>query len=230
MSDRSNAFPLRVVLIAAGITVALAFLLVAVNRLGRPAEPPARQESVAGDVIEAPDQGSIPVEGEEPLPSGESPAPADGTDPRAVGPIPLADAATEDMTLQLFVIDSANRRLVPAVRRVEAPRTPSARARAALEYLKNARGSPLPPDTVIREVWVSDAGIAYVDFGAGFPGNMPQGSMAEIHAVYGVVGTLTASFPQISAVQFLVSGQPVDTLTGHVDLSRPVEPLADWVF
>ena len=48
--------------------------------------------------------------------------------------------------------------------------------------------------------------------------------------VYGIVGTLTSSLPTVDAVQFLVGSQPVDTLTGHTDLSGPVQPLSDWSF
>ena len=108
--------------------------------------------------------------------------------------------------------------------------TLAAKAQVAIEQLISTVGSPLPPDTEVREVWISTAGIAYVDFGADLPVAMPKGSLAEIHAIYGVVGTLTASFPQIRAVQFLIDGSGVDTLTGHFDLAEPVPPHGDWLY
>jgi spore germination protein GerM len=51
------------------------------------------------------------------------------------------------------------------------------------------------------------------------------GSMGEIMTVYSVVNTL-ASLPGIEQVKFLVEGEEIETLTGHLDISEPVEP--DW--
>lgn len=107
-----------------------------------------------------------------------------------------------------------------------------AQAQIAVEELVRMGGdlSPLPPNTVVREVWISPSGIAYVDFAAGFPELLPQGSLGELHAVYGVVATLTSSFPNIRAVQLLVDGEPVDTLTGHVDTATPLGPWTGWIY
>ena len=85
------------------------------------------------------------------------------------------------------------------------------------------RLSPLPSGTRVREVWVSPGGVAYVDFPADFPDTLRSGSLAEIHAVYGVVATLTSSFPNIRSVQFLVNGHPALRVAATV-----VEPRAPF--
>lgn len=206
MASNARSLPLLVGIIAAVITVVLAMLLLVVNRLGRPT---------------APSPGLI---------TGEPIADAAGVGPEAPSLDEAAQIATEPVTLQLFLIDSSNRRLVPRIQRLEAPMTLAAKAQVAIEQLINTAGSPLPPGTEVREVWISTAGVAYVDFGADLPLSMPKGSLAEIHAVYGVVGTLTTSFPQIRAVQFLVNGSGVDTLTGHFDLAGPISPHGDWLY
>ena len=90
--------------------------------------------------------------------------------------------------------------------------------------------SPLPPGAAVREVWVSPGGVAYVDFAGSLPGLLRGGTTAEIMAVYGIIGTLTSTFPEIRLVQILVEGNPVETLTGHLDLSTPLGPLSDWLF
>jgi hypothetical protein len=95
--------------------------------------------------------------------------------------------------------------------------------------LAAAAGSPMPRNIVIREIWVAN-GIAYLDFNPDLPARLAGGSRAELMFVYGIVGTLTSSVPSVSAVQFLVGGQPVDTLTGHTQLSEPVKALSDWSF
>ena len=43
------------------------------------------------------------------------------------------------------------------------------------------------------------------------------------------MATLTESFPEIFAVQFLLEGEQIETLAGHVDLSQPLRPSEDWV-
>jgi hypothetical protein len=40
--------------------------------------------------------------------------------------------------------------------------------------------------------------------------------------VYGVANTLAVNFPHLRQVRFLVAGQDVETLRGHVDLRAPV--------
>lgn len=207
MASNARSLPLRVGIIAVAITIGLSVLLLVVNRLGRPTAP--GQELIADE------------------PSADL---AMGADPQAASPGEATQIATEPVTLQLFLIDSSNRRLVARIQRLEAPMTLAAKAQLAIEQLINTVGSPLPPGTEVREVWISTAGIAYIDFGADLPATMPKGSLAEIHAVYGVVGTLTTSFPQIRAVQFLVNGSGVDTLTGHFDLAGPVSPHGDWLY
>ena len=207
MASIVRSLPLRVGVIAVTITIGLAVLLLVVNRLGRPAtlsealtDDEARTSMASGAELDTP-------------PSGKA-----------------LQVATELVTLQLFLIDSSDLHLVSRIQNLEAPMTLAAKAQLAIEQLINAVDSPLPPETEVREVWVSTAGIAYVDFGADLPISMPKGSLAEIHAVYGVVGTLTASFPQIRAVQFLVDGTGMDTLTGHFDLAGPVSPHGDWLY
>ncbi len=207
MASSARSFPIRVTVIAATITVGLAVLLLAVNRLGRPT---AETEPIPAEELVA----NLGPDG----------------DPDATPADDLATAATEPVTLQLFLIDSVNRRLVSRIQRLEAPMTLAAKAQLAVERLIDAVGSPLPAGTVVREVWISTAGVAYVDFSADLPDSLPRGSLAEIHAVYGVVGTLTSSFPQIRAVQFLVDGNGVDTLTGHFDLAGPISPHRDWLY
>jgi spore germination protein GerM len=202
-------------IIAGAIVIVLGGMIWLVSSLGRPA-------------------GQLPDRGPEPtiaIPGGTQPTGGEA-DPAGEPQVVTGLPDTETVTMQLFVVDTAARRLVPRIRRVEAPMTLPAQAQLALEMLVRARnaGGPLPSGTVIRELWVSPGGVAFVDFDKTFPPRLGGGSLAEIHAVFGVVATLTSSFPNIRSVQFLVDGEPVDSLTGHVDLSGPIRPLADWVY
>jgi spore germination protein GerM len=50
------------------------------------------------------------------------------------------------------------------------------------------------------------------------------GSDTETARVYGLVNTLALNFPAVASVRILVDGQEVETLLGHMDLSRPIPP------
>ncbi|MDK2848612.1 MAG: hypothetical protein PWP34_1965 [Desulfuromonadales bacterium] len=65
-------------------------------------------------------------------------------------------------------------------------------------------------------------GVATLDFSKELITAHPGGSMSELLTVYGLVDTMAVNFPHIRKVRFLVKGQPVETLKGHVDLRRPV--------
>ena len=79
----------------------------------------------------------------------------------------------------------------------------------------------LPPATTVRGVQVT-GDQAVIDLGREFVDGLPSGSAAEMLAVYSLVDTVVINFPQIRQVSFLVEGQPVQTLRGHLDLSRPL--------
>lgn len=84
--------------------------------------------------------------------------------------------------------------------------------------------SPIPDGTKLLDVMVSKDGIAYVDFSKELVSNHQGGSTGEMITVYSIVNTLSTNLPQIHGVQILVEDHSVDTLNGHMDLSRPLKP------
>ena len=89
--------------------------------------------------------------------------------------------------------------------------------------------SPIPPDTKLRTVFFTKTADLYVDLSAELQRNHPGGSTNEILTVYALVNALTSNLPAITSVQILIEGREVDTLAGHLDLRRPIEPDARWV-
>jgi len=81
----------------------------------------------------------------------------------------------------------------------------------------------LPPNARVLGVRLNGE-VAQIDFGRELSEGLPSGSSAEMTAVYSVVDTVAANFPQIKAVQFLIEGAPVAELKGHLDLSQPLAP------
>ncbi len=65
--------------------------------------------------------------------------------------------------------------------------------------------------------------LATIEFNGTFSDAMLSGSSAEMLAVYSIVNTVTANFPQIQSVKLNVDGNKVATLR-HLDLSDPLQP------
>ena len=89
--------------------------------------------------------------------------------------------------------------------------------------------SAIPAGTVVRTVFLTDTGQAYVDLGGTFATEHMGGSLNEALAVYAIVNALTTSLPDVLAVQILIDGKEVDTLGGHLDLRFPLAKSSDWI-
>lgn len=79
----------------------------------------------------------------------------------------------------------------------------------------------IPAGTVLRDINIRPDGLARVDFSKELIANHVGGSLGENLTVYSIVNTLT-QFPTVNEVQFLVEGQYVSTIAGHVDVSTTV--------
>lgn len=89
------------------------------------------------------------------------------------------------------------------------------------------RTRTIPEGTRLLSLKVSN-GIATVNFSRELKTKHWGGSAGELMTVYSVVNTL-ARLPGISQVQFLLEGERIESLTGHMDLTQPVTPRWDIV-
>ena len=235
MRRNDPKFPWRVVAISGLLFALLASAVWMVIGPPAPEAPVAAVDTVAPDAAEP---AEVPGATQPPDSSPQliDAAPAAQLDPESREALALlaGERGTRGtMELQLFLIVGGLERLIPVPRTTFAPATLDAQAQRAVQELIEWAGtettSPVPPEASVREVWVSPGGIAYVDFDRAFYVFGGGGSLGELHTVYSVVATLAVSFPEIDAVQILIDGAPIDTLAGHVDLSRPLRPSDEWV-
>lgn len=80
----------------------------------------------------------------------------------------------------------------------------------------------IPKDTKLLEMFIDDAGVAYVDFSDALSANHPGGMLNEQATVYSIVNSLTYNLPEIRQVKILVGGAEKETLAGHL-LLLPLE-------
>ena len=93
-----------------------------------------------------------------------------------------------------------------------------------------AHARSFPADTVVRAAYLLPDGTAFVDLGgATLTQGWGTGSHEELIAVYAVVETVTANFPEAKRVRILVNGELAETLAGHVNIARSLAPMPSLV-
>ena len=147
-------------------------------------------------------------------------------------------ASTEDITLYLANDNDAS--ITPTTEQLALPQEPTLRARALLEdllagYALPASTHPLQSGPAVDDVFLLNLPIAnppstpdsqttgqlaVINLHGGFIDNHPSGIQVETLTIQSIIGTLHATFPQITEIRFLVDGQPHHTLAGHADLLR----------
>jgi spore germination protein GerM len=159
---------------------------------------------------------ATPVEGEEA--EEATPAPAEVAKPEA----------GRRINVRLYFEAPDRDGLLPEEREVAFSSDLARQVRTVVEEL--AKGSmtgllpTLPAGTRVLEVFVQARGVAYVDLSSEASSGMPGGSRAELLTVYSVVNTVVTNFPAVSRVRIVVDDRPVESLGGHVDVSRPLPP------
>ncbi|HXG90521.1 MAG TPA: GerMN domain-containing protein [Vicinamibacterales bacterium] len=157
---------------------------------------------------------------------------------RKTEPAPLTDAATQQTTpanapaipkikATLFFASENGSGLTAVEQDIPLAEGNVAQARALVEAQLTAMPpaplvSTIPEGTKLRGLYVSEKNEAFVDLDATVRDKHPGGSMNELFTVYTIVNAITANLPDVQQVQLLIDGREVDTLSGHVDLRRPL--------
>lgn len=98
-----------------------------------------------------------------------------------------------------------------------------------IEGSKQQQGRTISQETVLRELFLTSDGTAYVDFSDAIQKNSPGGIECELQTIYSVVDSLTANLPAIQRVRFLIDDNEVETLMGHADLAQAFTQNLDYV-
>ncbi|HEU5341228.1 GerMN domain-containing protein [Edaphobacter sp.] len=157
-------------------------------------------------------------------------APADET------PI-AAPGATSTQDVTLYLANDADGTVAPSQASLALPDDPTSRARTLLDHLLSSYAQPgsahplqsgpavedvfLVPNTPSTDTHSTDkTETAIVNLTSTFCDRHPSGILVETLTIRSIVQTLHADFPRVTAVRFLVDGQPRETLAGHADLTR----------
>jgi len=133
-------------------------------------------------------------------------------------------------TVELY-FESPDLLLVPERRDVALPENPAGAVPLVVrELLKGSANAAVPrlfpADVLLKGAYLLPEGTVLVDLGGPTLTNgWETGSHQELMAVYSLVQTMVANFPEARRVRILVNGAPAETLGGHVALSRSLTPL-----
>ncbi len=93
--------------------------------------------------------------------------------------------------------------------------------RQLLAGSQQGRGSAFPAGVQLRDLFITPQGLAFVDLSQELIANHPGGTCAEELTIYSLTNTLISNFPAVKKVQILVEGREIQSLAGHLDLSKP---------
>jgi spore germination protein GerM len=159
--------------------------------------------------------------------------PAAATRAVAATPSPAPPPPGRKIKARLYYVADDGTRLTAVEREVAYGDGTAEQARQIIEAQIAPVAEPLvsavPPGTMLRSVFVTDRGEAYVDLSREASAAHGGGTLDELLTVYTIVNALTENLPAVTSVQLLVGGKEVDTLAGHVDLRRPLAKNLEWV-
>jgi len=140
-----------------------------------------------------------------------------GADAAPFGP------ATRSFTL--YYLDSQGE-LVPEAREVPAKATHAAQIQAVVaEELAGSMGeyaSPFPAGTQLLHLFVSTDGLVTIDLSRDVMRNHPGDMESEYATLAALFRSVRENFPEATAVQILIEGEPVPTLAGHFAIESPL--------
>lgn len=142
-----------------------------------------------------------------------------------IPPVPLQQNVEGDRTVTLFFVEDGTR-LAREAREIDSCSDDNDCLKKILEELLNGPvgefDEPIPDGTLVEDTQL-EGGLATINFNNTFSAAMISGSSAEMLAVYSVVDTVAANFPQIKKVKLNIAGNSSAVLR-HLDLSGPLEP------
>lgn len=147
----------------------------------------------------------------------------------------LAAANKVAMRAVRIYFEAPNMLLSAEARNLPLPENPAAAIPLVVREMMKGPAAPnlmrlYPPDTVVRAAYMLPDGTAFVDLGGTtLTAGWGTGTHVELMAVYSLVQTVTANFPETKRVRLLINGEPAETLAGHVWLGKSLQPMANLV-
>jgi len=129
---------------------------------------------------------------------------------------------------KVFFFEENQGPMRPVVYEIERPRLKEENYSRLLDIM--LRGdknfiTPVPDGVKVRTLYyVAEENLLVLDFGDELTARFGGGATAEMEFVYFIVDNFCFNFKEIKKVKFLVMGNPIKTLGGHLDMESPFYP------
>ncbi len=139
----------------------------------------------------------------------------------------------ELMKVKLYFLDGEENVLVEEEKEIEKGKNERDSIRNLLSALFEGPSSPqllsaVPEGTHLRQVYIIEH-VCVVDLTGPIASMASDGSSAELLAIYSIVNSITANFPDVRSVKIILDGMERETLFGHVSLKDPFFPDMSYV-
>ncbi|MAE70393.1 MAG: hypothetical protein CME06_07995 [Gemmatimonadetes bacterium] len=155
---------------------------------------------------------------------GETLSAARGADDPAAETGAMMEELRPVGSVVLYFSDRSGERLISEMRDVAGSEDPSSRAASIVRELAAGSRSGLartvPADVEVLHVFVDDVGVVYLDLSGDLVDRHTGGTRGEILTLRSIARSISANDPRVSGVRLLVDGRELDSIHGHVDLSR----------
>lgn len=189
----------------------LAMIAMFILTAGCDQQPPLEQNTDPPKTVQPEKPEQKPVETK-----SEKPAEPTHTNPRE---------KVQSVEVKIYYPDEAGTKLVPVQKEIKFVDESEKYSAALSELMQKPKDKNLttvfPSHTKIRSV-TRKGDMAIVDFDGSIVKGFVGGSTGEEFLVNSVVNTLT-EFSEIKQIKFLIDGEEIETLSGHMDLSEPIK-------
>lgn len=143
-------------------------------------------------------------------------------------------APLRQRTVEIYFPSAKSDGLVPESREIFDTATPGDRVKQIINDLLSGPTGPdalraLPASARLRQVYVLDGGVAYLDFGSELSQGLGGGSDSELLTLYSIINSVVLNVPEVSRVGILLNGRQADTLDGHIDIRHPLPAHPDLI-
>ncbi|GAB4541165.1 MAG: hypothetical protein Fur0020_10530 [Thermodesulfovibrionia bacterium] len=84
-----------------------------------------------------------------------------------------------------------------------------------------------PKGVRLLDLYMDREGIVYIDLSNDIMRNFRGDAIEEYNLVSGLYNSIKKAVPTVTGIKFLIDGKEVESIGGHIDISRPVGGFED---
>ena len=132
------------------------------------------------------------------------------------------------MKVKAFFFVESTRFMVPVDYEIELSSTREENYHKFIDLLLKGEENyiaPVPEGVELRTLYlIEKPGMLVLDFTEELIQKFPAGTASELEFIYFMVNNICYNFSEIKKVKFLIAGNEIQTISGHIDIEQPFYP------